>query len=160
MSAGPDMPTRSPEKLTADAFRPFGSVFEPPGGPPLASDETFSFWSDLTSFAIDGEAEMGLCTVSAGDRPTVSWMERHMRTPEILLPQGRPFLLPVMESEGREVRIFRVAADQAVVIGTGVWHSVCLPAGSEDISYVVIFRRGTPHEDVEKIDIPTLVTGD
>ena len=45
---------------------------------------------------------------------------------------------------------------QAVVIDQGVWHGACLPVGRVESSYFVIFRRHTPHQDVEKKAIPVI----
>ncbi len=41
---------------------------------------------------------------------------------------------------------------EAVVLDPGAWHSACVPAEGAEATYFVIFRRGTPHEDVEKIE--------
>jgi ureidoglycolate hydrolase len=63
--------------------------------------------------------------------------------------------------EGQPVQsahAFRVEIGEAVVIDPGVWHGACLPVGRDVSSYFVIFRRGTPGEDVEKKQVePFLV---
>ena len=88
----------------------------------------------------------------------MTWMERHDRTPEFLIPADGPFLLPVMDDAGA-VAVFRVEPGEAVVIGQGVWHSACLPVGAEAATYFVVFRRGTPQEDVTKQDIDPVALG-
>ena len=144
--------TLVPQRLTADRFRKFGRVALPPRGEALARTEAFAYWSDCARYLVDGETEIGYCTAYAGDG-VVTWMERHARTPELLIPANAPFILPVMDGEER-VEAFRVEPGEAVVIGEGVWHSACLPIEGPEATYFVIFRRGTPHEDVEKVNIP------
>lgn len=144
------MDTIRPARLTPEGFARYGTVARPPGGAPLAATEQFRYWSDAAAFAVDGETEIGYCTVYAADAP-VDWMERHARTPEVLVPIDGPFLLPVM-ADGA-VEVFRVEPGEAVVIGPGVWHSACRPVDAASTTYFVLFRRGTPHDDVEKTDV-------
>src|SRR5690606_41731797 len=122
---------------------------------------TFKFWSDLTHYLIEGETEIGLCTVYRQDEPRVAWMERHERTPELLIPIDAPFVLPVMTADAPDsgVEAFRVEVGEAVVVGQNVWHSACHPVGRDAATYFVIFRRGTPHEDVVKKDVAGVVVG-
>lgn len=140
------------QTISPDSFQEFGRVAALPSSDPLARDETFAFWSDVTHFTIDGETEIGFCTVYRQDRDVVRWMERHERTPELLVPVDGPFILPVMTKDER-VAAFRVEPGTAVVIGQDVWHSACLPVDTGQTTYFVIFRRGTPAEDVIKTDI-------
>jgi ureidoglycolate lyase len=142
-------------RATSTSFARYGSVLETPAGDPTASGSSFRYWSDLAHFRVDGETEIGLCTVNGHDAVSIAWMERHDRTPEILVPIDAPFHLPVMNDSG-EVELFRVEPGEAVVIDAGVWHSVCIPAGAAEARYLVIFRRGTPAEDVVKRDIPAV----
>ncbi len=143
------------QRISPDDFTPFGSTAKPPSGPALAADETFKYWSDVASYRIDGETEIGYCTVYSQQEDVVTWMERHDRTPEILIPIDRPFVLPVM-SDGGDVHAFRAEPGEAVVINRGVWHSACKPVDGREASYFVIFRRGTPQEDVIKKDIESV----
>jgi ureidoglycolate hydrolase len=138
--------------LSSEHFARFGRVAVRPDTEPLASDHTFAFWSDVTHLELHGGAEIGYCTVFAQDAGVVDWMERHERTPELLIPIDAPIVLPVM-TEQYEVTAFRIEIGQAAVIRKGVWHSACLPAGADEATYFVVFRRGTPGDDVAKIGI-------
>ena len=123
--------------------------------PPLAETSEFSFWSDAADYRIDGDTEVGFCTVYPHRANTVTWMERHERTPELLVPIDGRLVLPVMtDNDEAEVQAFEFGPGEAVVIGRNVWHSACLPVGWDAVTYFVIFRLGTPHEDVVKTDIP------
>jgi ureidoglycolate lyase len=140
------------QRATPDSFAPYGKVVLAPAAEPTAADASFRYWSDLAHYGIDGETEIGLCTVYRQPEPRVTWMERHDRTPEFLIPIDVPFLLPVM-GDGENVEVFRVDPGEAVVIATGVWHSACHPVDADEATYFVVFRRGTPAEDVIKQDI-------
>lgn len=146
------MQTIYPKRINTDNYAGFGHLARVPSDKPLAADESFKYWSDAAHYQIDGETEIGYCTVYRQDEDVVEWMERHDRTPEILIPIDRSFLLPVMSEDG-VVHAFRAEPGEAVVIRPSVWHSACKPVGADEASYFVIFRRGTPQEDVTKKDI-------
>lgn len=146
-----------PSPISADGFSRFGEVAVLPDEPPLAESGEFSFWSDTANYHVDGETEIGFCTVYPHPGNRVTWMERHERTPELLVPIDGRLVLPVMSSDDDpHVRAFEFGPGEAVVIGRNVWHSACLPIGSDAVRYFVIFRRGTPHEDVIKVEIPEI----
>ena len=150
-----------PHRITPERFRPYGEVAQPPAAEPTAADDTFSFWSDVASYHIEGDTEIGLCTVHRQAPARVTWVERHARTPELLIPIDAPFVLPVLKEDAPDsaVEAFRVNIGEAIVIGQGVWHSACHPVGRDQATYFVIFRRGTPHEDVIKKDVAGVAVG-
>lgn len=139
------------KRITAENFADFGSVARIPSTTPLAETAQFRYWSDSAHFGIEGETEIGYCTVFPSEAGVVNWMERHERTPEVLIPIDRAVVLPVLRDG--EVLAFLFEPGEAVVIGQNVWHSACLPAEGPEANYFVIFRRGTPHEDVIKQDL-------
>ena len=138
--------------ITPGNFKKFGSVVKWPTTKPTAETKEFKFWSDIANYHIAGETEIGVCTVYLQPRMELAGVERHLRTPEILIPIDAPFVLPVL-LEGHPdnaVEAFRVNVGEVVVINDAVWHGACLPVGKNESSYFVIFRKGTPFEDVEK----------
>ena len=137
--------------ITADNFVAYGKVARLGDEAPLAEGPQFRYWSDFASWEIEGETEVGYCTVRRPTADRVSWMERHERTPEILIPIDWPFILPVMKDG--VVEAFEVHPGEVAVIAPNVWHSACIPLGRAEATYFVIFRRGTPHEDVQKQEI-------
>jgi ureidoglycolate hydrolase len=153
------MTTIRANRITPEGFARYGKVARLPSGEPTAAAAAFTFWSDVASYQIEGETEIGFCTVYRQDAARVPWMERHLRTPELLIPIDAPFILPVMpeDAPGSGVEAFRVDVGEAVVIGTGVWHSACHPAEGDAATYFVVFRRGTPREDVTKKDVADVV---
>lgn len=146
------MVTLTPQRVSAENFLPYGLVVAAPEGPPTSESPEYRFWSDIARYDIEGETEIGLCTVYRRSPSVFTGMERHLRTPEILIPVDAPFILPLL-LDGEDVagiRAFEVHPGEAVVVHRGVWHAACVPVGRRASTYFVIFRRGTPHEDVAK----------
>ncbi len=137
-------------------FERYGSVAAMSGEEPIARGDAFAFWSDVAHFDAGAAVEIGYCTVYRRPEDVVDWMERHDRSSEVLVPIDGSFVLPVMSAEG-DVEAFHVDRGEAVVIGQSVWHSACKPAEGLETTYFVLFRRGTPQEDVIKRDIEPVV---
>lgn len=144
------MSTIKAEHITEPGFASFGKIVTAPKAAPTSQAADYKFWSDLADYHIQGETEIGLCTVYAQPKQEITGVERHMRTPEILIPIDAPFVLPLYDDARGKAEAFRVNIGEAVVINTGVWHGACLPVGKRETTYFVIFRKGTPHEDVMK----------
>jgi ureidoglycolate hydrolase len=146
------MRTLRAEPINSRVFAPFGRAVEIPAGPTTSEGPDYKFWSDLAHYQITGETEIGMCTVYERRDAPITAMERHVGTPEILIPIDSPFMLPLLlpESPDVDARAFLVRIGEAVVINEAVWHGACLPVGKPECSYFVIFRRHTPAEDVEK----------
>ena len=144
------MSTIKAQHITSANFAPFGKVVTAPMAAPTSEAYDYKFWSDLADYEVTGETEIGLCTVYAQPKQEITVVERHRRTPEILIPVDAPFVLPLYDDANGKSEAFRVNIGEAVVINTGVWHGACLPVGKKEATYFVIFRKGTPHEDVMK----------
>ncbi len=147
------------KKVSPENFKKFGKAVNSPSGSPTSESNDYKFWSDIADYKIDGETEIGICTVYRQKEMTITGMERHLRTPEILIPIDGAFVLPLLidGEDEKSAESFRVEIGEAVKINDAVWHGACLPADKEESSYFVIFRKGTPREDVQKKDIRTIV---
>jgi ureidoglycolate hydrolase len=141
--------------ISKENFVKYGKLVSVPKNKPTSEDATYKFWSNLADYSIDGNTEIGLCTVYKQNDNIITGVERHLETPEILIAIDAPFILPLlMEGESEEnMMAFKVDVGEAVVIDNGVWHGACLPVGKETASYFVIFRLNTPAEDVYKKNI-------
>jgi len=148
---------QSVEVIAADtqSFSDWGRFVGTPMYTPTSEDETYKFWSDIAAYHIEGETEIGICQVYQQNQNLVSGFERHLSTPEILIPMDAPFVLPLLKDEKGQAAIeaFYLKVGEAVVINTGIWHGACLPVGTEQSSYFVIFKRGTPENDVQKLSV-------
>lgn len=145
------MKSIEPVRITKENFC-FGSVASTPTDTPTAEGKTFKFWSNIADYRIDGNTEIGLCTVYRDDTLPLDIVERHLYTPEFLIPIDAPFILPIV-GDDEKVHAFKVEIGESVVIDPGVWHGPCIPVGKKEATYFVIFRKGTPREDVEKKQI-------
>lgn len=146
------------EHITEDNFNIYGRVVTSPANQPTSQAADYKFWSDIADYHIQGDTEIGICTVYKQSETKINGMERHLNTPEILIPIDAPFRLPLLLPGDNEnnVRAFEVGIGEAVVINKAVWHGACIPVGKDESSYFVIFRKNTPHEDVEKKNIPEI----
>lgn len=146
------------DHINDNNFNAFGSVVTSPKGEPTSKSADYKFWSDIAAYNISGETEIGICTVYKQNETKINGMERHINTPEILIPIDAPFKLPLLLSgdDDENVKAFEVGIGEAVVINKAVWHGACIPVGKDVSSYFVIFRRNTPKEDVEKKNIKTI----
>lgn len=146
------------KKVTEINFSTFGNVVIGASGQPTSQAPDYKFWSDIMSYKINGETEVGICTVYKQPSNSIKVMERHLNTPEILIPIDAPFILPLLNDKNKpdESEAFIVDVGQAIAINEEVWHGACIPFGKDECSYFVIFKRGTPHNDVEKTDLPEI----
>lgn len=144
--------------IKAENFLSFGKVVVGATGAPTSQASDYKFWSDIMSYQIDGETEVGICTVYKQPNNKIKGMERHLDTPEILIPIDAPFVLPLLNDKDRpeQAMAFIVEIGQAIVINKKVWHGACIPFGKDECSYFVIFKRGTPFNDVEKTEISAM----
>ncbi len=143
------------EPITEKNFKKFGKVVTNPSVTPTSESKDYKFWSDIANFKIGGDTEIGICTVYRQPKNKLNQMERHLRTPEILIPIDQPFVLPLLIDDelDEQTKAFKVNIGEAVVIDNGVWHGACLPMTKGQSSYFVIFARGTPTNDVEKKNV-------
>lgn len=148
-----------PKKITEENFSVFGKVVVGTSGQPTSQAADYKFWSDIMNYKMDGETEVGICTVYKQPSSSINGMERHLSTPEILIPIDAPFILPLLNDKDNpdKAEAFIVDIGQAIAINEKVWHGACIPFGKEECSYFVIFKRGTPHNDVEKTDLPEII---
>jgi ureidoglycolate hydrolase len=143
------------KKLTASSFAKFGKVADAHTVPPLVETENLKFWTTIATYTVDGETEIALCHVKKSV-DFVGLLERHVKTPEILVPIKGDFLLPVAPAgnlediteipEASGVEAFLVRSNQAVVMEKGVWHTAPIPIGKET-SFFVIFKKETTKQD-------------
>jgi len=143
------------KKITPTSFAKFGKVADAKIKPPLVDAENLKFWTTITTYTVDGETEIALCQVKKSV-DSVEMLERHVKTPEILVPIEGDFILPVAPAgnlqdpeetpEASSVEAFLVRSDQAVVMEKGVWHTAPIPIG-EETSFFVIFRKETTKQD-------------
>ena len=140
------------EELTSKNFLEFGTVVNTPKTEPSLPS---GYVPKLATFHIDGEAEIGICTVHKSAEP-MTWMERHLKTMEIFVSIEGDFLLAMSRPEdpadpedipqADKVRAFHVREGQTVVMKPGSWHGVASLA--ERCSFLIIFKKDTAKDDL------------
>lgn len=151
------------EKLTAESFKPFGSVLGPQRGKPTVTSEILDFWDLIAELRMENP-EAGYLVVKP--RPfTFSDMERHVKTPEGFVPLGGCSIFPLAPPgdlddpkalpDVDEISAFIMDGTKAVILKKGVWHWAPFPLG-EAVSFLVILRRGTVEDDLDIKDLSAL----
>jgi ureidoglycolate hydrolase len=69
-------------KLSRDAFEPYGQIIDHHGLEPVMGEEQFTFWNNLAQTSIEGKADFGMLEVVKRER-TFSKIERHILTAEV-----------------------------------------------------------------------------
>nr|MBC8402031.1 hypothetical protein [Candidatus Neomarinimicrobiota bacterium] len=75
----------TPRSVTQEDFARFGKAVTSPTDATTSEGPDYKFWSDIASYSIKGETEIGICTVYAQAVAKIDGVERHLRTPEILI---------------------------------------------------------------------------
>jgi ureidoglycolate hydrolase len=143
------------KRLTASSFSKFGKMADAHTVLPLIETENLKFWTTIATYTVDGETEIALCYVKKSV-DFVELLERHVKTPEILVPIKGDFIFPVAPAgylldqteipEASGVEAFLVRSNQAVVMEKGVWHTAPIPIGKET-AFFVIFKKETTKQD-------------
>src|SRR3989304_8776350 len=146
------------KNITPENFLSFGKIVIGAFGKPTLQAADYKFWSDIINYKIDGDTEIGICTVYKKATNSINGMERHLNTPEILIPIEAPFILPLLTDRDKpeQTEAFIVDIGQAIAIDEKVWHGACIPLNKSECSYFVIFKKGTPFSDVEKTNLPEI----
>jgi ureidoglycolate lyase len=146
------------QELTQEAFAPYGSVLDPDRAAPKMKEDIFTFWDGLAEMTIRGRTTVALLEVVARG-PQFSKLERHVRTEEVFFALDRPVIILVgAPSTGQDrpdpttVRAFLLNAGKGVFLKEGAWHWIPVPLRRK-ARLLVIFRTGTPDEDLEIRDL-------
>lgn len=145
------------EPLTKQAFRPFGELVEVPEGmKPSIENAILSYWGGLAKARFHEEMEFGLFRVKARAHD-VAEMERHAKTPELLLGLSSDYVLLVAPRSGpraggahpdvAKVRAFQVPKGKALLLARGTWHALPFP-GEKQGEFLVGFRNLTATRDL------------
>ncbi|MCB2129932.1 MAG: ureidoglycolate lyase [Rhodobacteraceae bacterium] len=159
--------TIAPERLSADAFAPFGDVLSPEGAPDRLINEgmcgRFHDRARLDFHA--GRAGISVFNAIPRSLPyDFDLVERHPDGSQAFLPMtGNPFLVIVAPDEdGRpgRPRAFLTAPGQGINLLRGTWHGVLTPLAAPGL-FAVVDRIGNGSNLEEfRYATPWCVTGD
>jgi len=138
------------EKLTEEAFAPFGKVLMTEGRD-FGGEEGMYKWYEKQS-AVEGAETVAVNLLTAIERDFVcKKFEAHARTTETILPLTGGLIVagvPAGEVAGERLRAFYVPVGMGVSWAPGAWHYAPYPIGG-DATCAIIFRHGTGGDDVE-----------
>lgn len=142
--------------LAPDAFSAYGSVIDVPNRREDASGPGWRWWTETVALPTDGRP-FAIGYLDLRPAPLrFDWAERHMRSPEVIVPlQGEclvyvgpaehPDEPPRIPERGR-FEVFRVPPGAGVVMRPGVWHGAPLVRAAT--TAMVLLLEGTGREDV------------
>lgn len=146
------------DELTDEAFAPYGHVLDPDKTAPTMREDIFTFWGRLAELRIQGTTTVALLEVVPRG-PEFSKLERHVQTEEVFYALDNDVIVlvgaptPGQElPDPRTVRAFRLDAGKGVFLREGAWHWIPAPL-QESARLLVIFRTGTPEEDLDIKDL-------
>lgn len=148
------------ERLTAEAFAPFGEVMETAGAElRLINGGTTERFHRLAACETDAEGRAIVSLFRGQPRRfpfEIVMMERHPEGSQAFYPlHRRPWLLAVAEDEvGRPgmPRVFLATGEQGVNYGRNVWHHPLMALG--EVSDFLIVDREGPGTNLEEYFYP------
>ena len=146
------------QELTSENALPYGTLINKTVKAPAYECEEFDFWNELAIEETSGAISVGM--VEARPQGLVATtFERHVQTGELLAPLdgdvilvlGAPTEAPTPDVN--QVEAFRLRAGSAILLKRGAWHYAPM-VRDEPVRVLVVFRKGTPDDDLEmhKID--------
>jgi ureidoglycolate lyase len=155
MGEGITLPVR---QLTTEAFAPYGRVIHPPDRAQDAEGPGWRWWAETVFLAGDERPwGVGYLDLEPAPPPRFDWAERHMRTPEAVVPLSGDVIVYVGPAEHLDepdrapdlasYEAFRVTSGTGVVLERGVWHGAPLAEGGP-AKAIVLILAGTGTTDV------------
>lgn len=153
------MDTRSVrvQPATAENVAPYGTLISSEGATPAFDSPVFSFWNDLSLGEMDA-VSFGMVLTKSGDM-TAPMLERHLKTTETLVPMEADIVLVLAAPSARPspddwpdldtLAAVRLSPGTAITLKKGTWHYVPLIPDGTPARTLVVFRKGTPADDLE-----------
>lgn len=153
------MKTIKVEKLTHEAFAPFGQFYEMgnPDGHPLCG-EIHRFFPDR--LVADSTHRVGYSPilVKKPEKMVITQQEYHTTTWEMILPLNDDMILHVAPASGGTpvthlAKAFLVPKNTLIKMNAAIWHLAPLPANSEELTAMIILPECTYANDCTVVDL-------
>jgi len=141
------------EKLTAEAFKPFGNFYDMDNPDGYALEGAIhKFYPDRIRDAYAGHVGYSAIRVRKPEKMIIDAIEYHTTTSEIILPINGDMILHVAPaSAGTPVthltKVFLVPKGTMVQMNAGVWHLAPLPAEVDELHALIILPECTYAND-------------
>ena len=146
------------EKLTREAFMPFGDVIERDGAELININQNFAQrFNDLAYIDVQqegGSVNISLAAAMPRPRPiAITMMERHSLGSQIFFPlQNMPWLVLVCAEPAdlTTYRAFRASGEQGINYARGTWHHPLLVLQPQQ--FFIVDRKG-PGVNLEEVGL-------
>ena len=153
------MRTIKAEKLTHEAFSPFGTFYsmtEPDGY--ALKGELHRFFPDRVSESYPVRVGFSPILVKKPERMQITQVEYHTTTPEMILPLNDDCILHVAPAFAGTplpdmTKAFIVPKGTLVKIHTAIWHLAPLPVSAEELQAMIILPECTYANDCTVVDL-------
>ena len=145
-------------ELTPESLRGYGSVLSVGPGTPMASTEEITYWGKVAELEMGARVSTGYMLCKPREA-VLTQLERHLRTPEILVALRGDSLVCMAQpsapgSRGIDgLQAFHVRQGQAFAMAPGTWHWAAFPIGKTEVVFLVAFATGTEGADLEFTDL-------
>lgn len=147
------------EKLTLEAFAPFGSFYSmtDPDGLSL-NGELHRFFPDRISVPFNTPAGFSVIMVKKPAEMKITQVEHHFTTPELIMPLNDDMIIHVSPASGAHpqtqlTKAFIVPKGTMVKINTAIWHLAPLPASANELNAMIVLPECTYALDCPVIDL-------
>lgn len=153
------MKTIKLEKLTKEAFAPYGEYFgftEPTGY--ALKGELHTFYPDRVIASYGKTVAFSPLLVKKPDVMKITQAEYHTTTPEVLVPLNDDMILHVAPPSGGKpvpdyTKAFLVPKNTVVKMNACVWHLAPLPANVDELCVMVVLPECTYINDCVVVDL-------
>jgi ureidoglycolate lyase len=143
------------EKLTSEAFAPFGDVLTTEGRDSGGEEGMYRWYEKQAS--VEGADIVAINLLTAIERDFVCQkFEAHTRTTETILPLTGGLIvagLPPGDVNPERLKAFYIPVGMGVCWKPGAWHYAPYPIGG-DATCAIIFRHGTGVDDAVFAELP------
>ena len=153
------MKTIKVEKLTKEAFAPYGAYYDManPTGHALCG-ELHRFFPDRLTAYHDGQVAFSPILVKKPDVMKFTQIEYHTTTAEIIIPLNDDMILHVAEpSAGKPItdqtKAFIVPKNTLIKMNACVWHLAPLPKKKDELTALIILPECTYMNDCKVVDL-------
>lgn len=147
------------QRLTKEAFAPFGQYYSmaEPSGHALCG-ELHRFFPDRLIVGSYGSLSISPILVKKPEKMTVTQVEYHTTTPEVIIPMNDDMILHVAPPSAGvpvpdETLAFLVPKGTAVKMNICVWHLAPLPANEKELSALILLPEATYMNDCKVVDL-------
>lgn len=137
------------EKLGAAAFQTYGNVLSMDDSRKTMDEDDYSWYPNMYHFT--GKERLNILKCREREL-TLSKIERHLYTKEIVIPFGTHDFVLVVAPAGdevieEEIRAFKLSPGEGVILNEGIRHFLPYPIGG-DSSCLIIFEYLTEKNDL------------